>query len=87
MGRINTNRAPYDCSGVESYASKFGQGSYAILAAGRRRISSWLEQERRRVALNGLDDWVLDDIGLIRGEALRRLETPSETIDTTKHKS
>lgn len=59
----------------------------SIASAVRRGASAWEEREGRRAAIKGLDDWILKDIGLTRGQALQRLETPPETIDTIKPKS
>lgn len=72
---------------LKFFALKLWRCCRAILGASRQAVSSWHERERRRAALKGLDDWILKDIGITRGGALRRLEQPPETIDTTKRES
>ena len=41
-----------------------------------RHILTWLERSRQRRALAAFDDWLLKDIGLSRGDAMRECDKP-----------
>ena len=43
----------------------------SLAASFRRRLQTWLQRIRQRRALDAIDDWMLRDIGLSRGDAMR----------------